>query len=138
MSHLKPDGERVNRNAMAFGWTKLAPEGLTGPPPPLPDWREWHTETLVWWCNLWNCPQSSQWDATGRSLHLLAALTDDLISGRAGARQVSPEVRAHEASHGLSPRSMLALRWRVVDDEPPADEDRVAESVQRQRRMRVI
>ena len=57
------------------------------------------------------------WKQDGSTLIVLAALYDDLISGRAEPAKVSAEMRQHEDRHGLNPKAMLNLRWRIVADE---------------------
>ena len=112
----KPDGERVRRNASTFSWVDLPSSGRKGKPPKLPEWRVWHPRTETWWAELWRTPQAVMWDQTGRSLHVMAAMMDDLISGRAEAAKVSAEMRQHEDRHGLNARSLMSLRWRIVDE----------------------
>lgn len=53
------------------------------------------------------------------SLWALAMLMDDVHAGRVDMGKVSAEVRQHSDRHGLSPKSMLQLRW-VVAAEPEA------------------
>ena len=109
----KPDAERRRTNSTAFGWTEL-PVVNEAPAPGLPATRIWQPATEAWWVELWRKPQASQWDQTGTTLHTLAALQDDLFAGRAEAVKVSAEMRQHEDRHGLNPKAMLQLRWRVV------------------------
>lgn len=116
----KPDAERRRTNSPAFAWTELPAPGRKGKPPPLPKWRLWHAETLVWWRKLWATPQATVWKQDGSTLFVLAALYDDLISGKATPAQVSAEMRQHEDRHGMSPKAMLQLRWRIVDEAQPA------------------
>jgi hypothetical protein len=112
----KPDSERRRTNRPTFEWTLLPASGRKGKTPPLPKWRLWHPETLVWWRALWRKPQATAWDQSGATLHPLATLYDDLISGREPAAKVSAEMRQHEDRHGLNPKSLLQLRWRIVPD----------------------
>lgn len=113
----KTDDERRRRNAPTFGWTDLPREGRKGAVPKLPGWRLWHAETKRWWSELWRKPQAVAWEQDGSTLHVLATLYDDLICGRAEAARVSAEMRQHEDRHGLNPRAMMNLRWRIVADE---------------------
>jgi hypothetical protein len=54
------------------------------------------------------------WDPTGRSLHTLALLHHELMTRRGQPRRSSSaEMRQHEDRHGLTPKAMLQLRWRV-------------------------
>lgn len=114
-SYPKPDESKVNRVAPKFGWVDLPAAGRPGAPPKLPSWRKWAPGTAKWWKDLWATPQATQWEQSGRTLFALACLYDDLIAGRADAAKVSAEMRQHEDRHGLNPKSMLQLRWRVVE-----------------------
>ena len=114
-AYPKPDGQKVTRHAPKFGWTDLPATGRTGRAPALPAWREWHPLTKRWWRQLWATPQATQWDTSGRSLWILACLYDDLVSGRDNTAKVSAEMRQHEDRHGLNPKAMLQLRWRIVE-----------------------
>lgn len=50
-----------------------------------------------------------------------ALVMDDLIAGRVDAVKASPEIRQHQDRHGMNPKAMLQLRWRVLDDEPEVE-----------------
>lgn len=113
----KPDAERRRTNSPSFQWTSL-PLTHDIEAPALPEWRMWHPKTIEWWQSLWRKPQATQWVADGSTLFSLALLMDDVIAGRADTVKASPEIRQHEDRHGLNPKAMLQLRWRV-DDEPP-------------------
>lgn len=112
-----PDGERRNRAERQFDWTVLPLEGRKGDPPALPKWREWTDRTLEWWAELWSTPQATMWDPSGRSLHTMALLHHELMLDEAAehkrAASISAEIRQHEDRHGLTPKAMLQLRWRV-------------------------
>lgn len=115
----KPDDERRNRNERALDWITLPAEGRQGPPPKLPDWRTWTEPTLSWWADLWRSPQAVRWDESGRSLHRLAILHHQLMLDghlepeKSRLTSISSEMRQVEARHGLSPKAMLDLRWRI-------------------------
>lgn len=112
-----PDGERRNRAERQFDWTVLPLEGRQGDPPALPKWREWTERTVDWWAELWSTPQATMWDPSGRSLHALALLHHELMIDefreQSRAASISAEMRQHEDRHGLTPKAMLQLRWRV-------------------------
>ncbi len=116
-SYPKGDGERRNRAERQFDWSVLPLEGRDGPPPALPAWRDWTAQTLAWWAELWATPQATMWDQSGRSMHTLALLHHELMTSNDGAwakaAKVSAEMRQHEDRHGLTPKAMLQLRWRV-------------------------
>lgn len=111
----KPDGERARRNASTFSWVELPSTGRKGKPPVLPKWRLWDARTEKWWADLWRKPQALMWEQDGSTLTTLACLVDDLVVGKADAAKVSAEMRQHEDRHGLNPRAMLQLRWRIVE-----------------------
>lgn len=113
----KPDAERRNRTAPAFAWVELPAEGRKGKAPPLPPGREWPTATKAAWADLWLTPQATVWDQSGRTLHRWAWLHADLILGKGAAGPLSAEMRQIEDRHGLSPKALLQLRWRLRSDE---------------------
>lgn len=118
----KPDDERRNANQPAFGWVDLPPKsGVRSPK--LPPIREWTDETKRWWSDLWSKPQATQWDRAGSTAVAMAVLYDDLQTSEPGkAAGILAELRQHEDRHGLNPKSMLQLRWRIgeVEAKPAA------------------
>jgi hypothetical protein len=112
-SYPKPDGSKVTRHKPRFDWTDL-PASHSIVAPKLPTWRTWDRRTYRWWRDLWSKPQAVMWPPDGSSLHVLAALVDDLIVARADAVKVSAEIRQHEDRHGLTPKAMMQLRWRFA------------------------
>lgn len=113
-SYAKPDDQKVTRHKPNVSWVEL-PSKREGDPPELPEWRIWQPGTLIWWVELWTKPQATQWDQDGSSVHGLACLYDDLIAGRAEIAKVSAEMRQHELLHGLSPKAMQQLHWRIEE-----------------------
>lgn len=115
----KDDLSRRNRNERSFDWTTLPPEGRAGPAPKLPPLRVWAAATVVWWEDLWSTPQAVMWDQSGRTLHTLAILHHQLIvdgdeaPAASKASSIAGEMRQHEDRHGLTPKAMLQLRWRI-------------------------
>ncbi len=115
----KEDDGRRNRAERQFDWTTLPAEGRHGPPPKLPKLRQWTDATLDWWAELWKTPQAAAWDQTGRTLHTLAmlhhqlAIDEALTPDKSRASTIAAEMRQHEDRHGLTPKAMLQLRWRV-------------------------
>lgn len=128
-SYPKPDLEKRNKMPMAFGWTDLPAEGRLGPPPKLPQLGGWCEQTRDAWAELWSSPQATAWDQTGRTMHGWAVahheLHRDLYYDDNGKPIQPPnktallaEMRQIEDRHGLNPKAMLQLRWRIVEDEP--------------------
>lgn len=120
-----PKPGAVNRNERELAWESLPLEGRQGPAPTLPDFRVWQPATLTWWTQLWSTPQAVKWDSSGRTLHALAILHHQLVidgalpPAQSKASSISAEMRQIEDRHGLSPKAMLQLRWRVSS--APAD-----------------
>ena len=135
----KPDEQRVNRTTPQFGWIDL-PREHEGDPPALPHWRLWNPATVEWWAELWRKPQAVMWEPTGSTLWTLACLYDDLISARADAAKVSAEMRQHEDRHGLNPKAMLQLRWRVAEEAETKTRPRrtARASAERRKRLKVV
>lgn len=115
-SYPKPDDQKVNRVPPKFDWTNLPAAGRSGAAPGLPVWREWQQRTVDWWVDLWTTPQAAAWDQSGRTLWRLAELRDDAFVGGSIPAAISSEMRQIEDRHGLNPKAMLQLRWRVIDD----------------------
>ena len=116
----KPSEQRRRRNASTFTGATLPSIGRTEPAPKLPTWRPWHPKTRRWWKELWATPQATQWDPSGLSLWTYACLVDLLVTVKYPAHHLSPELRQHEDRHGLNPKAMASLRWRIADPEPPS------------------
>ncbi len=136
-SYPKPDAQKVTRHAPRVEWVDL-PAKRKGRAPALPGWREWDARTLVWWADLWGRPQAVMWEPSGCTLWTYACLMDDLIGGR-DAGKVSAELRQHEDRHGLSPKAMVQLRWRLASEEiaVPARPSK-GSSAERRKRLRVV
>jgi hypothetical protein len=138
-SYPKPDAERRTRHPQQFAWLDLPAEGRKGAAPKLPLLRKWSTETKRWWSALWSTPQATAWDQTGESLVRLALLYDDLQQVEPGkSTGISAEMRAIEDRHGLSPKSMLQLRWRIVEAEPGQRAAARPTSARRKRILEVV
>ena len=84
-----------------------------GPAPVLPPVREWCDETRRWWAVLWTTPQSTLWDQDGGSAVWMAVLYDDIVMCRGKTAPLMAELRQHQDRHGLSPKALLQLRWRL-------------------------
>lgn len=133
----KPDSQRRNKTAPSFEWTDLPPEsGLKAPK--LPDHREWHSQTRKWWRDVWKKPQALMWDASGESLWALVELYDRLFTGDSDITKVSAEIRQHEDRHGLNPKAMMHMRWRIIDDDESPAPRNTRQSPVKDRRGRVL
>lgn len=119
--YAKPDAERLgHRPAIGKGRVELPAGGRKGKPPALPKWRLWHAQTVVEWARLWATPQATQWAQDGSTLFVWACLLDDLVTGKADAAKVSSEMRQHADRHGMSPKALEQLGWRIVDETAPS------------------
>ena len=106
---------------------------MPGPAPDLPDLRSWSLSTIAWWDDLWSCPQAVAWDQTGRTLVRLAILFDDMVKERPGASTTA--MQQLEDRHGLNPKAMLQLRWRIVEE---ADVMPMPTKTARKQRLKVV
>jgi hypothetical protein len=139
-SYAKPDGQKVTRHAPKVAWKELPNAKVSAniAIPALPKWRDWHPATRKWWRTLWRKPQAAMWPADGGSLHVLAALMDDLFAGRADAAKLSGEIRQHEDRHGLSPKALAQLHCRLPEDEAAPPVEQATAPDDRRRRLRLV
>lgn len=110
----KPDSQRRRRNA-APPTMRLPSAGRSGPVPAWP----LDGSAPSPWPKLWKLPQAVAWER----LHLIRVVARYALllqMAEAGDRYAWPEVRQLEDRLGLSPMSMLRLRWEVDDaDDAP-------------------
>lgn len=109
----KPDAQRRRRNAVV-AMTKL-PARFDGPIPSWPLGKPSKIE-LDTWAQLWVLPQAAAW-AHSQSARVVARYVLLLVKAEAGNVLLMPEVRMLEDRLGLTPMSMLRLRWEVASDE---------------------
>lgn len=116
----KPSSERRRTNAPEFQWVLLPATGRNAPAPKLPAKapgdQTWSKATRDWWARLWATPQATQWPDNDSSLFRLAALHERFWQGDATGAEMS-EMRQIEDRHGLNPKALMQLRWRIVDEE---------------------
>ncbi len=113
----KPADQRRRKNRSAPNLTQLPSEGRQGDVPawPLPDPREAELEV---WAELWVSPQATMWERLGWT-RAVARYTRTLVDAEVTGAPITllGEVRQMEDRLGLTPMSMLRLRWEVVTDE---------------------
>lgn len=112
----KHPSQRRRTNA-TLGLTYLPAEGRKGETPPWPLGRLTAAEKAIW-IQLWASPQSVAWVRLGwtRSVaRYCRALVAAEIKGAPAA--LLAEVRQMEDRLGLTPMSMLRLRWEIAADE---------------------
>jgi hypothetical protein len=100
------------RNALV----DLPASGCDLPVPKIPPGREWTRQERARWRELWESPQDTQLDDTARgSVAVLVTYESAIFSGTASAWQAQ-EARYAAERWGLTPRALLALGWRIVDE----------------------
>ena len=94
---------------------ELPATGCSLPVPALPAGREWSASERSRWEELWQSPQATQWDETARgTVACLVIYEPAIFTGAASAWQAQ-EARYAAESLGLTPRSMTALGWKIVE-----------------------
>lgn len=111
----KPADQVRRRNAPAANTVKLPPEGRQGP---APKWPISCAPPGIW-AELWGTPQAAAWERLGWT-RVVARYVQILVwcerSDDVQAWMLS-EARQLEDRLGLTPMSMLKLRWEVASDE---------------------
>jgi hypothetical protein len=91
----------------------LPADGTDLPVPPIPPGRDWSNDEQQRWDELWQSPQSTQWDDSARGLvAVLIVYERALLDGTAPA-WMATEYRHAVDALGLSPRSMAAMGWVI-------------------------
>jgi hypothetical protein len=111
----KPADQVRRRNAPAANTVKLPPEGRSGRAPKWP----LAGRAPATWAELWATPQAVAWERLGwtrvvaRYVHILALCEKpaEMTAALLG------EARQMEDRLGLTPMSMLRLRWEIASDE---------------------
>lgn len=112
----KHPSQRRRTNA-SVALTQLPAEGRDGETPEWPLGRTSVAEKSIW-VELWRSPQSVAWERLGwtRSVaRYCRALVD--AEKKDAAAALLAEVRQMEDRLGLTPMSMLRLRWEIAPDE---------------------
>lgn len=112
---LKP-GSRAHRGSPRTAVAELPAGGCGLPVPPLPKGRSWSLPERTRWRELWSSPQAVMWDeATAATVAVLVVYESAILAGTAAAWQAQ-EARYAADALGLTPKSMSALGWVIVDD----------------------
>lgn len=94
----------------------LPAAGCTLPVPDMPAGREWTADEEARWDELWRSPQAVMWDDTVRcTVAVLLVYESAILAGSASAWQAQEARYAGEAL-GLTPKALVALGWRIVDE----------------------
>lgn len=115
----KPADQRRRRNA-TIAMTQLPAEGYKGKIPNFPLDDATRAEQARW-TKLWRSPQAAMWSRMQIEL-VVARYVRNCLTIEAGhvsvaSAHLNAEVRQQEDRLGLSPLSMLRLRWEIVPDE---------------------
>ena len=117
-----PTKDPRRRNATPSA-VQLPAEGRKGDAPTWPLNGKVSKAELATWESLWSTPQAVAWERQGPgTVRTIARYTRMLVAAeRPGAKStLAGEVRQLEDRLGLTPMSMLRLRWEIVADEVDA------------------
>lgn len=97
--------------------TKLPAKGRAGDPPRYPLPRP-SAAVIALWAELWATPQSVAWEQLGW-VRIVARYAKALLEAEKSKAPIGlmAEVRQLEDRLGLTPMSMLRLRWEISTDE---------------------
>jgi len=96
---------------------RLPAGGRQGKPPPWPLSRAFKREVQLWQ-RLWHTPQAVAWERLGWTDVIARYARLLVFAEQPGAPTPTlAEVRQMEDRLGLTPMSMLRLRWAIDDDE---------------------
>lgn len=136
----KPASQRRRRNAPTVPTTSLPAAGCDLETPEPPEWVALGPAGLAWWEWAWHTPQASGWSAEAHldAVAKRASLEDDLrvietedllelsiedlrsfverLKGLVTGRStVLTRIKDYDDRLGLTPKSMAALRWTIVE-----------------------
>jgi hypothetical protein len=94
---------------------ELPAAGCDLPVPDMPTGRTWSTEEQERWVELWRSPQATQWDETARGTVAALVIFETAIFSSEASAWMAQECRYASESLGLTPRSLTALGWRIVE-----------------------
>lgn len=139
----KPAGERRRRNPPMANTVKLPAGGRSGPTPPWPGGYEPNEAEWAHWARLWCLPQAVVWERLGwadpvaRYVRLLVAVDATLASPKPIVALVD-QLNRLEDRLGLTPMSVLRLRWEVEGSEAPPAVPLRPVPTSRRRRLRAV
>jgi hypothetical protein len=102
---------RARRNKVSTAATLVAaPAGQDIPD--LPDDREWHPQTVLWWVDVWRSPMAAEFDSSDvHGLLILAVLVDGFWLKPHWT--AAAEIRLQGQRFGLSPIDRRRLQWEI-------------------------
>lgn len=121
----QPNRRKAGKSSLSTALVQLPASGRDGATPRWPLPNPTSDERKVW-KELWASPQAVAWETLGWT-RAVARYVRCLVEAEKPGAMVTllGEVRQMEDRLGLTPMSMLRLRWEIVDDEPAAPELRV-------------
>ena len=130
----KPADQRRRRNSPLANTVRLPAAGRDGVAPAWP----LVADEPLFWDDLWATPQAVMWERAGwvRMVARYALLVEATERPKCSAL-IFGEVRQMEDRLGLSPMSMLRLRWEVEEADEPEAEAVVAPAGPK-RRLKVV
>jgi hypothetical protein len=119
----KPEGQRVNRHALAYDWKDYPDVPFDGAPEIPKPWHggRWSARTLLWWQAVSTMPHCVDWTASD-----WAFAFDALILAAAfhrGDLAAEPKLRAREKVMGTTADYRRNLRIRYVDVNQEGDSE---------------
>ena len=135
----KADAQRRRRNA-TVAMTKLPAGGRKGRAPAWPLAGKPTRAESALWVQLWHTPQAQAWERLGWT-RVVGRYARTLIAAEhPDGAALLPEVRQLEDRLGLTPMSMLRLRWEVDSDEVAAQREKPAKApaASARRRLKVV
>lgn len=130
-----PNPNARRRNARP-NYTQLPAGGYAGDVPDWPLPRPTMSEKRAW-AALWRTPQAAAWAQMELARPVARYVRALVVAEERGATAfMLSEVRQLEATLGLTPMSMLRLRWEVVTDE--LAEQRTPERAKPATRLRAV
>lgn len=118
----KPDGEKRRRNAPMANTLQLPAEGRQGPAPVWPGPGLMPEPYRAIWEDLWSTPMAVAWERNNwtrviaRYLLVLQA-SDDALKAKEPNAKLLIELRNLEDRLGMTPMSLMRLRWEITGDE---------------------
>lgn len=114
----KPGSRQPNRGLGAAAQQRLPSSGRQGPVPNWPLGRPTKRESELWE-RIWKIPQAVAWERLEWTDAVARYVRVQVVAEKPKAPFIAlAEARQMEDRLGLSPLSLLRLRWEIVDEEP--------------------
>lgn len=88
---------------------------------PAAPWQDgWHAGSVEQWERLWSTPQATQWREDDPELDRWILLHEVVwFRSKTPSIGMLTEMRQIEDRHGLNPKAMAAMVWRIGEPEAP-------------------